>query len=115
MRRISTAWDFVGKFKYLLTVGVIVLFVGFVDDNCVWQRYERNVEISRLRGEVEKYRDKYLDDTRRLEALENHANVERLARERYYMCREGEDVFVFVSDDEAVTDSMSYRLTNQED
>ena len=69
--------------KYVVTLAIIILVVGFLDDNSFLNRQERIEEI-----------EQYEEDTRKLESLEEYENVERLAREKYLMKRPGEDVFV---------------------
>lgn len=80
--------------KYIVTLFVIVLIVGFVDDNSIMNRQERIENIDKLQAEIAVLKAQYDDDTRRLNELEEYDNVVRLAREKYLMKRPGEDVFV---------------------
>lgn len=80
--------------KYIVTLFVIVLIVGFVDDNSIMNRQERIENIDKLQAEIAVLKAQYDDDTRRLNELEVYDNVVRLAREKYLMKRPGEDVFV---------------------
>lgn len=80
--------------KYIVTLFVIVLIVGFVDDNSIMNRQERIENINKLQAEIAVLKAQYDDDTRRLNELEEYDNVVRLAREKYLMKRPGEDVFV---------------------
>ena len=78
-----------------------LLIIGIVDENSWYVRYQRNMEISRLREQIDKYQAQYEADTRALNALlGNTKEVEKVARERYYMKRPDEDVFVFVDEGE---------------
>lgn len=74
------------------------MIVGFVDDNSCYNRYLRLQEIATLEEEIDMYRSLYEEDTRRLNALEVYDNVERLAREKYLMKRDNEDVFIIRRD-----------------
>lgn len=80
--------------KYIVTLFVIVLIVGFVDDNSIMNRQERIENIEKLQAEIAVLKAHYEDDTRKLNELEEYDNVVRLAREKYLMKRPGEDVFV---------------------
>jgi cell division protein FtsB len=80
--------------KYIVTLFVIVLIVGFVDDNSIMNRQERIENIEKLQTEIAVLKAQYEDDTRKLNELEEYDNVVRLAREKYLMKRPGEDVFV---------------------
>ena len=80
--------------KYIVTLFVIVLVVGFVDDNSLMNRQERIEEIEKLQTEIAVLKDQYEEDTRKLNSLEEYENVVRLAREKYLMKRSNEDIFV---------------------
>lgn len=117
MSRLQTIWNFIGRQKYAITIFFIIAIVGFVDDNSFWNRHKRNLEIEKLRAETDLYQQKYEDDTRRLQALEKHDNVERLAREKYLMKRDGEDVYIFVNSEDLsqeTMDSLAYQKTKHE-
>ena len=80
--------------KYVVTLAIIILVVGFLDDNSFLNRQERIEEIEKLQYEISVLKKQYEEDTRKLQSLEEYENVERLAREKYLMKRPGEDVFV---------------------
>lgn len=80
--------------KYIVTLFVIVLVVGFVDDNSLWNRRGRTEEIAKLREEIDEYKAKYEEDTRKLNSLDDYDCVERLAREKYLMHRPDEDIYI---------------------
>lgn len=80
--------------KYIVTLAIIILIVGFIDDNSFLNRQERIDNIKKLQHEISVLKAKYEDDTRKLRGLEEYENVERFAREKYLMKRPDEDVFV---------------------
>ena len=98
MRRFHSLFDFIGRYKYVVVILIIILIVGFVDDNSCYNRYLRLREIATLEEEIDMYRKLYEEDTRRLNALDVYDNVERLAREKYLMKRDNEDVFIIRRD-----------------
>lgn len=99
MSRLLTLWNFIRRYKYLVALVVFLLIIGVLDENSLYTRYQRRVEISNLKREINKYQLQYEAETAQLQALENDpAAVERMARERYLMKRPNEDVFVFVND-----------------
>lgn len=75
-------------------MAIIILIVGFIDDNSFLNRQERIDNIKKLQHEISVLKAKYEDDTRKLKGLEEYENVERFAREKYLMKRPDEDVFV---------------------
>lgn len=101
MGRLVTFWNFIRRYKYLTAIFIFLFLVGFVDENSLYTRYQRRVVIGNLHREIDKYQRQFDTEREQLQALENDpASVERMARERYFMKRPNEDVFVFVSDSE---------------
>ncbi len=99
MGRLLTFWGFIRKYKYLAAIIVFLFIVGLLDENSWYTRYHRQVEIGNLKREIDKYQSQYEAETAQLKELENNPEaVERMARERYYMKRPNEDVFVFMTD-----------------
>lgn len=101
MSKIHSAWLFMCKHKYLLTVLLIVLIVGVVDEDSFLNRHPRRVRIDNLRKEIANYKQQYNEADRKIRDLENNPKaVEKIARERYHMKRANEDVFVFIGEQE---------------
>ena len=101
MSKIHSAWLFMCRHKYFLTILIIALIVGVVDEDSILNRHPRRVRIDMLRQEISNYRHQYEEaDTKIRELEENPKAVEKIARERYHMKRANEDVFVFVGEDE---------------
>lgn len=84
--------------KYIITIFVIILVVGFIDDNSVMNSQDRKRKIEKLKSEIADLKAKYEEDTQKLNSLKHHDQVERLARERYFMKRTNEDVFIIKTD-----------------
>ncbi|MBO4661472.1 MAG: septum formation initiator family protein [Bacteroidaceae bacterium] len=97
MSRMHSLVDFLGRHKYVVTVFLIILIVGLLDENSWYNRYQRLQNIDKLRMEMQSYKDMYENDTRELKLLNQRDYVEKFARERYLMKRENEDVFVITN------------------
>ena len=99
MGRFITCWNYIRRYKYLAAILVFLLIIGCRDENSLYTRYQRNVEIGTLKSEIDKYQAQYEAETAQLEALQNSpVAVEKMARERYLMKRPDEDIFVFITD-----------------
>lgn len=99
MGRFITCWNYIRRYKYLAAILVFLLIIGFLDENSLYTRYQRNVEIGTLKSEIDKYQAQYEAETAQLEAMQNSpVAVEKMARERYLMKRPDEDIFVFITD-----------------
>ncbi len=86
--------------KYIVTILIIVLVVGVLDENSLWNRRERTQEIEQLTQEIADLKAQYEEDTRRLNSLNDYDCVERLAREKYLMHRPDEDIYIIKYTDE---------------
>jgi len=96
MSRLLHIWKFIGKYKYILTIGAFVLIVGFLDENSLIRRFQNNQEISQLKREIKKYQAEYDESTERLNELTtNPEALEKIAREKYLMKKPNEDIYVF--------------------
>ena len=95
----NIVWQFIGRFKYHIVVVLGVLIVGFVDENSFVQRIRYDYQIEELKEEVAKYNKRYETDTRYLKNLNRDPKaIAKIARERYFMKADDEDIFV-LSDD----------------
>ncbi len=99
MSKIHSAWLFMCRHKYILTIIFIALIVGVVDEDSFLNRHPRQVRIDMLRQEIASYKRQYAEADSKIRNLENNPKaVEKIARERYHMKRANEDVFVFVGE-----------------
>ena len=96
MSKLMTLWKYIRRHKYLITVLAFLVIIVFLDENSLIQRAQHRQEINDLTTEIEKYRKQYEDDTERLKELTtNPEALEKIAREKYYMKKPNEDIFIF--------------------
>ena len=89
--------------KYILVTLIAIIVVGFVDENSVWSHVRNQQRIGELEDEIQQYTDRYNYDQQQIRMLDgNPKAIEKIARERYFMKADDEDVFV-LSDDEPTT------------
>jgi len=86
--------------KYIVVALIAVILIGFVDENSIWSHLRNKQRISELEDEIEQYTERYHQDQEKIRTLDgNPKAIEKIARERYFMKADDEDVFV-LSDDE---------------
>ena len=96
MSKLLTIWNYIRRHKYMITVLIFIVVIGFLDENSLIQRVKHRSEISSLNSEIEKYRKQYEEDTEKLKELTtNPEALEKIAREKYLMKKPDEDIFVF--------------------
>ena len=103
MDKLASLWAYIRKNrffnKYLVTLVIFAVILGFLDENNLMRRFQYAREESRLRSEIEKYRNEYEESTERLNELAvDSGAIERIAREKYLMKKPNEDIYVFEED-----------------
>lgn len=96
MSKLSALWDWVGRHKYLITLLIFGVIIGFLDENSLVQRAKHQEEIKELKADIAKYRKQFEEDTKKLKELTNNPEaLEKIAREKYLMKKPNEDIFIF--------------------
>ena len=81
--------------KYTIVCLLGVLIVGFLDENSIWSHFQNKQRISDLEEEIAKYNADYERDQAQIRELNrNPKAMEKIARERYLMKADDEDIFV---------------------
>ena len=97
MNKLNYVWRFIRSNKYLCIFVCFIALIGFLDDNSFMHRLEMQRTISNLQQEIRVLRDYNEKDSMALHRLRtDKKEVELVARTRYLMKRDNEDVFVFV-------------------
>lgn len=98
-KRLGIIWNYLAHYKYLIVIVVGVLVVGVIDDNSIRQHIRYQIQIAGLRSEIDKYNAQLEKDTRLLKEMRKEPQVfGKIARERYFMKADNEDIFVLSSD-----------------
>jgi len=89
--------------KYAVVCIIGVLLVGFLDENSLLSHFKNRQRIAELSEEKEKYEENFKRDQAQIKELDrNPKAIEKIARERYYMKTDDEDIFVLSDDDRDV-------------
>ena len=97
--------------KYAVVCITGVLIVGFLDENSVWSHLKNLQRIDELTEETEKYHADYQRDQAKIRELDKDPKaMEKIARERYFMKADDEDIFV-LSDDQREPEPVSHETT----
>lgn len=84
--------------KYLITSLVFMAYMIFADKNNVIEQYKLQNQFVKVKREHAYYEEQIrVARLQKEELFSNSKNLETFARERYYMKRDNEDVFVIVS------------------
>ncbi len=106
--RLSLLWSFLARNKYLITSVVGIAVVGFIDENSFMKRIEYEFQISQMKDEIKKYEAQNEKSTKELNALQRDPKtIEKIARERYFMKADDEDIYVLSTDQQVAEDAQA--------
>ena len=87
--------------KYAVVCVVGVLIVGFLDENSLWNHLKNRERIDELMEEKAHYNADFERDKAQIRELDrNPKAMEKIARERYLMKTDDEDIFVLREENE---------------
>jgi len=85
--------------KYLIAIVAFVVWIMFFDDNNLRQHQKNLKELALLEEQVNFYKHKIEADKRKLIELQtNDENLEKFAREQFFMKKADEDIYVIVEE-----------------
>ena len=81
--------------KYLLAITFFVTWLLFFDHNDVFTTYKRSRELKDLKAKKTYYQEQIDLTQKQVDALRlNAASLERVAREKYLMKKDNEDLYI---------------------
>lgn len=88
-------------FKNIFVIILVIFSVWmlFFDANSWFIHHELNDDIDKLEDEKDYYRKEIEKDKKAIKELNNEEGVEKLAREKYYMKKENEEIFIIEYED----------------
>ena len=85
--------------KYVVVTLIGILVIGFIDENSIWHHFVNRQRISELQEEIDRYNHQNANDQAQIKQLDSDPKaIKKIARERYFMKADNEDIFV-LSDD----------------
>ena len=86
---------YLSKFKYFIALAIFFVSIGFIGEHSITERIKRKQEIATLQSKIAEQQRKFEEDHHELELLKSDPDaVRRVAREKYFMKRSNEDVFI---------------------
>ena len=82
--------------KYLVASVFFVVWMLFFDQRDFFLQRERKAELDKVEAAKKYYQDEIFNTKSQLENLQNNpASIEKFARERYLLKRDGESLYLF--------------------
>ena len=85
--------------KYTLILILFVIWMIFFDTNSYFIHKELNDDINALQDTKEFYQKEIDEDKKFIEKMKDSDEVEKYAREKYYLKKENEDIFIIEHED----------------
>lgn len=103
-KKLNIVWGMIAHYKYVIVIVLGIVLVGFVDDNSFVQRVKYDLQINELKDQIKAYDETHAKNAEALHELKRDPKtIEKIAREKYFMKTDDEDVFV-LSDDVQFTE-----------
>jgi cell division protein FtsB len=81
--------------KYLIVFLAYAVFVTFFDQHSLIHRWQTHQKVAQMEKEYKFYQDEIKSNRqKKFELQSSNANLEKFAREHYYMKKENEDIFI---------------------
>lgn len=92
-------WFRVLSNKYVIILLFFIAWMAFFDTNSYFIHKELNDDIKALEQTKEFYREEIDQDKGFIEKMKDSNEVEKYARENYYLKRENEDIYIIENED----------------
>lgn len=85
--------------KYVLILVLFLVWMIFFDANSYLIHHELDSEINALDDNAEFYQKEINHDKTFIQKMEDSNQIEKFAREKYYLKKENEDIYIIVDED----------------
>jgi len=90
----SKKWVKIISNKYLLIVIIFIVWMLFFDTNSYLIHQELNSSIEKLENQKKTYQDEIKTDKVFIEKMKDSNELEKFAREKYFLKKENEDIYI---------------------
>lgn len=86
--------------KYVLSSLLFILWMVFLDNYSYFEHRILDKQIEELEDNISYYKKEIAEDSLKIKKLKNTDQIEKYAREKYYMKRANEDVYLIEYEDD---------------
>ena len=80
--------------KYVLIFVFFIVWMLFLDNYSYLEHRVLNNQIDELEDNRDYYQNEIATDRKKIKELQNPANIEKYAREKYFMKKDSEDIYI---------------------
>ncbi len=86
--------------RYVIVLVFFIVWISFVDNTSYMEHRVLNKEIEELEDNKKYYQEEIRKDDENIKRLKNADEIEKYAREKYYMKRDSEDIYIIEFEEE---------------
>ena len=86
--------------KYILVLLFFVVWMLFLDNYSYLDHRLLNNQMNELERQKEYYQQEIVKDQKSIKQLQNPLEIEKFAREKYYMKKDSEDIYIIEYEDD---------------
>jgi len=90
--------------RYILVLLIFCIWMLFFDTNSWLNHQKLNKELSEIETNINYYKTEIKKDSAIINTLKDSTEIEKFAREHYFMKRENEDVYIIKHEDSLTKD-----------
>src|SRR5690554_340483 len=88
--------------RYFVVLLFFVIWILFLDDASFFQHRVLNKEIKTLESNKNYYKEEIRNDQKQIKELKNTEYIERYAREKYFMKKNNEDIYIIEYENDTI-------------
>lgn len=101
----STLHQFISN-KYVWVLLFFIIWMLFLDNYSYFDHRFLNKQIDELETNKEYYQEEIKKDEQNIKLLKNPNQIEKYAREKYYMKKDSEDIYIIEFEEQRIKDSL---------
>lgn len=93
--------------RFVIVLVFFVIWMIFLDNTSYFDHRMLNKELDELEVNKKYYQDEIKRDQEDIKRLKNPDQIEKYAREKYYMKRDSEDIYIIQYEDDTIHEEQS--------
>lgn len=93
--------------RYVIVLVFFTVWMLFLDNTSYLEHRILNKQLNELEDNKKYYRDEIKKDSENIKLMKNPDQIEKYAREKYYMKRDSEDIYIIDFEGDSIKDEQS--------
>jgi len=89
--------------RYVIVFAFFIVWMLFLDNTSYIEHRILNKELDELEDNKKYYQNEIMKDEENIKSLKNPDQIEKYAREKYYMKRDSEDIYIVEFDEDSIS------------